>query len=297
MVASFPLSSAGRFLHHAVFFLGIAMIGLWALVASTCNYENHISSTKELKQVYKSPPAFARVFPLQPDGSVVDLSIARPFRKEICAIWLATCLGLGIPSISIAASWFLLRNWQDVYVGLKGLLLSAACAAWFQAHLKWMVGGLRPHLIDVCQPDIQKPPAFVVANILYYKSSVCSGDDKVIREAFQSFPSGHSTVAFAGFGFLSLWLFAAQRYHANAAIQDSCLVYFIFVFWPLLAATVMAGLLTIDHYHHASDIIAGSFIGIGSAACAYHWCRSQRSLNMRVGESADQNAKAENSTA
>lgn len=45
--------------------------------------------------------------------------------------------------------------------------------------------------------------------------SVCTGDEKEINDALESFPSGHSTAAWAGFLFLSWYLNAKLKIFAN----------------------------------------------------------------------------------
>lgn len=97
-----------------------------------------------------------------------------------------------------------------------GLGYALSTATLFQATLKTFIGGLRPHFLAVCQPTIIPPfPGSGYTSIWHAPDSVCTGNEKQIREAQMSFPSGHSAAAFAGFGFLALFLNAKFKILGN----------------------------------------------------------------------------------
>jgi len=98
-----------------------------------------------------------------------------------------------------------------------GLLYSLITAAVFQVFLKvtihsfldynsytnsiqWLIGGLRPHFLTVCQPNI--PDTGIAAGNglrqVMYDRRICTGDENQIDDSLESFPSGHSTAAWAG---------------------------------------------------------------------------------------------------
>lgn len=111
-----------------------------------------------------------------------------------------------------------------------------------------------------------------------------------------SFPSGHSSAAFAGFGFLALYLNSKMKVigrrpdaiqgtasgdgkeeiredlHADAArctrIQHWKLVVWVL---PWLVALLFAASKVRDGWHHPVDVLFGSLVGILSAHMAY-WC-------------------------
>ena len=87
--------------------------------------------------------------------------------------------------------------------------------------------------------------------------------------ALESFPSGHSTAAAAGFVFLSLYINAQLK-----CLSDYRPAYWkqIAFFAPLLGTVLIAGALTIDKYHHAHDTIAGVIIGTATAFFSYRQC-------------------------
>jgi diacylglycerol diphosphate phosphatase/phosphatidate phosphatase len=63
---------------------------------------------------------------------------------------------------------------------------------------KWLIGGLRPHFLSVCQPDVSKltPSGNGFQNIMYNRS-ICTGNSDTIDDSLESWMSGHSTAAFA----------------------------------------------------------------------------------------------------
>jgi len=90
-----------------------------------------------------------------------------------------------------------------------------------------------------------------------------------------SFPSGHSSTAFSGMTFISLWLAgrsAAWCFHlpmpANS-IRSSRVGNFCLTLLPLTWATFVAITRMQDYRHHKEDIVIGSLIGIISATICY----------------------------
>lgn len=117
-----------------------------------------------------------------------------------------------------------------------------------------------------------------------YDRTICTGDEKEINDALESFPSGHSTAAcrfsryyapfeqdinpnlVAGFIFLSLYLNGKLKVFSNYAPHCWKLTA---VYAPVLGATLIAGSLTIDEFHNWYDVVAGGTIGTMFALSAY----------------------------
>lgn len=127
-----------------------------------------------------------------------------------------------------------MRSFWDFNVATFGLLQSLITAAVFQVFLKWLIGGLRPHFLAVCQPDLRYFHQMYWTNYsgvyigdgfkeIMFNKTICTGDEKTINDSLESFPSGHSTAAFAGFVFLSLYMNAKLKIFANyrPAYSDS----------------------------------------------------------------------------
>ncbi|KAI0531747.1 phosphatidic acid phosphatase type 2/haloperoxidase [Xylaria digitata] len=231
--------------------------------------------------IYEAPPAptrsFAVTFPS--DGEVVYPEFAYPLRKEIIPIWLAAFLAAVVPILAILIMQIRIRSFWDVNNGIIGLLYSLIGAAVFQVFIKFLIGGLRPHFLDVCKPDTSlarngagvegSPYNAAGFNQLYYTREICTGDPKEINDSLESFPSGHSTAAFAGFVYLYLYLNAKLKVFANyhAAMWKMIVIYI-----PILGAVLIAGALTIDEFHNWYDVCAGAIIGSVMAFSSYRMC-------------------------
>jgi diacylglycerol diphosphate phosphatase/phosphatidate phosphatase len=173
-----------------------------------------------------------------------------------------------VPIVIILLMQIRIRSFWDVNNAVLGLLYSLITAAVFQVMIKCLIGGLRPHFLAVCDPAV--PPFGTQAgtgwtNIMYDRN-VCRGDKDAIDDSLESFPSGHATAAFAGFIYLSLYLNAKLKIFANYHPSYWKLI----ALWaPVLAATLIAGALTIDEYHNWYDVVAGALIGTAFALSAY----------------------------
>ena len=99
-----------------------------------------------------------------------------------------------------------------------------------------------------------------------YDRSICTGDTNEIDDSLESFPSGHTTAAFAGFVFLYLYLNAKLKVFAN---YHPAFWKLIAVYAPILGAVLIAGALTIDEFHNWYDCLAGAIIGTVMAFSAY----------------------------
>lgn len=190
-------------------------------------------------------------------------------RNEIIPIWAAAMLGVFVPIIVILICQIRIRSFWDVNNSVIGLLYSLITAAVFQVFLKWLIGGLRPHFLAVCKPNISPVTAEETGNGLrqiMYDRRICTGDQDEIDDSLESFPSGHSTAAFAGFVFLYLYLNAKLKVWSN---YHPAMWKLIATYAPILGATLIAGALTIDEYHNWYDCLAGAIIGTVMAFSSY----------------------------
>jgi len=211
--------------------------------------------------VYMAPPAPTRSFPVQfVDGEVVYPEFAYPMRKNIIPIFAAALLASLIPFFFYFLFQIRVRSFWDLNAAILGTLYSLINAAVFQVFLKWLIGGLRPHFLAVCKPNLPNEGMETGNGFrqIMYTRKICTGDEKEINDSLESFPSGHSTAAFAGFVFLFLYFNAKLKTWSNyhPAMWKQTLT-----FAPLLGAVLIAGSLTIDEYHNWYDCVAGALIG------------------------------------
>jgi membrane-associated phospholipid phosphatase len=202
------------------------------------------------------------------NGNIVYPEFAYPLRKEIVPIWAAALLAALVPIFIILIMQIRIRSLWDVNNAILGLLYSLITAAVFQVMLKCLIGGLRPHFLAVCDPDVLPfgQQAGTGWTQIMYDRSICRGDKHKIDDSLESFPSGHSTAAFAGFVFLFLYLNAKLKVFANYHPSYWKL---IAVYTPVLGATLIAGALTIDEFHNWYDVVAGAIIGTTMAVSSY----------------------------
>jgi diacylglycerol diphosphate phosphatase/phosphatidate phosphatase len=175
---------------------------------------------------------------------------------------------------------------------LIGLGYALSTSTLFQSFIKIFIGGLRPHFLTICNPI--NPPSFpgkltLPTNGLnfYTASQVCTGSDKKVKEAQMSFPSGHSCAAFAGFGFLALYLNAKFKvlsrggrfrdYYGSSASTEQREVRsgrvhhwkLVLFMAPWCFAMVLALSKIRDGWHHPIDVIFGALVGTLFAHMAY----------------------------
>ncbi|CAF0900452.1 unnamed protein product [Adineta ricciae] len=221
--------------------------------------------------IYFLRPVPNRVFPVYfTNGEIVNPEFGYPYQKNIVPIWLAALLAFIVPFLFIMIMQIRLRNFNDANAAIMGLLFSLISAAVFQVFIKWLIGGLRPHFFSVCKPYINLSSYGTGTGFdgMMFDRSICTGDRKQINDALESMPSGHSTAAFAGLLYCSLYLNGKLKIFANYRPQYWKLIVF---YAPILGAVLIAASLTIDHYHHWYDILAGAVIGIMFALGSYRF--------------------------
>ncbi|KAF8212383.1 PAP2-domain-containing protein [Mycena galopus ATCC 62051] len=148
-----------------------------------------------------------------------------------------------------------IRSWWDLHNSLLGLVLGLSITGSITQFTKLTVGRPRPDLIDRCQPI----PGTVDPTYGLSTSAICTtaSDSALMLDGFMSFPSGHSSLSFAGLGFLAFYLagklhlFDHRGYAAKAWIS---LV-------PLSGAALVAISRTMDNRHHWQDVLVGSLLG------------------------------------
>lgn len=123
-----------------------------------------------------------------------------------------------VPGVSapygIKRSFIWRRKLWELYASLLSYGLGMA-SQWFITNgLKNICGKPRPDLLARCQPDIQNVASYVVGGIANITSNgqlvdatICTNTDtSLLNDGFRSYPSGHSSSAAAGLGYLALFL-------------------------------------------------------------------------------------------
>jgi diacylglycerol diphosphate phosphatase / phosphatidate phosphatase len=167
-----------------------------------------------------------------------------------------------------------IRSLWDTNNAIMGLLYAVIIGTLFQVIVKQIVGGFRPFFLDVCKPDISLASTNNQTGLngvgfkqIMYTAEICTNPNKnSLKNAMTSFPSGHSTAGFAGYGFLFLWVNAKLKVWSD---HRPAFWKLAITFVPILAAFLIACSLSIDQAHNWYDIVAGSLLGIILAIASY----------------------------
>ncbi|WVO17505.1 hypothetical protein L204_105198 [Cryptococcus depauperatus] len=218
--------------------------------------------------VYEADPAPTRSFPVyNTDGSIAYPQFAYPMRKNIIPIYAAALLAFFVPFVFFVLFQIRIRSIEALLGTTMGLLESLITAAVFQVFHKWLIGGLRPHFLAACNPDPSKLQHMGngFAQIMYTRE-ICTGDQNDINDSLESWLSGHSTAAFAGFVYLFFYFNSQLK-----VMSDHRPAYWkmILTIAPLLGASLIAASLTIDEFHNWYDCVGGALVGTFCAFIAY----------------------------
>ncbi|KAJ1308980.1 hypothetical protein OPQ81_004662 [Rhizoctonia solani] len=214
--------------------------------------------------------ASTRQFPIvfSQDRDVIYPTFAYPRRNSIIPIWLDALLAILIPTLFFFIAQIRVRSFYDLNTAFWGLVWAVASTTLFQVFLKTLIGGFRPHFLSVCNPDLSRIGTGSGFQGIMYDISICSPDANKahLRDATKSFPSGHTTAAAAGYVYLSLYFNAKMKIFSNERPHFYKLLVFLA---PLLGASLIGGVLTVDNSHHWYDVIAGAVIGTIGAFAAF----------------------------
>ncbi|KAL8881780.1 MAG: hypothetical protein Q9192_007722, partial [Flavoplaca navasiana] len=177
---------------------------------------------------------FWKITPNHRPFTLVDPSISFPHTHEKISNAVLAILSLLFPAITIfvvaivfvpgpsGLAWApskqtgqtLKRKLWEWNTGWLGLGLSLAISFFLTQGMKNLFGKPRPDLLSRCDPDYENQAEYAVGgypnvlNGLYLVSStICQQQDKaLLNDGFSSFPSGHSSISWAGLFYLSLYL-------------------------------------------------------------------------------------------
>ncbi|XP_034565046.1 phospholipid phosphatase 1 isoform X2 [Notolabrus celidotus] len=140
----------------------------------------------------------------------------------------------------------------SVYKAVGTFLFGAAMSQSLTDIAKYSIGRLRPHFLDVCQPDWKK---INCSSGAYIEEFTCTGDATMANEGRLSFYSGHSSFSMYCMLFLALYLQARLQAEWARLLRPTIQFF-------LIAATVYTGLSRVSDYkHHWSDVLAGLLQG------------------------------------
>ncbi|KAG9102657.1 hypothetical protein FRC06_001531 [Ceratobasidium sp. 370] len=155
------------------------------------------------------------------------------------------------------------RSWWDWHNSWLGLLLGLATTGSITQLVKVTVGRPRPDLIDRCQPvsgTVDTSPYGLVS------VNICTQTDHArLKDGFRSFFSGHSSLSFAGLGFLSFYLAGKMHLFDERGHTGKAWI----ALTPLTGALMVAISRTMDYRHHWQDVLVGSLVGLALSYFSY----------------------------
>ncbi|KAF5391417.1 hypothetical protein D9757_001954 [Collybiopsis confluens] len=178
-----------------------------------------------------------------------------PFALYMISIVLPFALQCLINYLTIRSLW-------DLHNSTLGLILGLALTGSITQFVKITVGRPRPDIIDRCQPEAGSVnPTWGLLN-----ASICTQiDPQILRDGFRSFPSGHSSLSFAGLAFLAFYLAGKLHLFDHKAHVGKAWISLS----PFAGAALVAISRTMDYRHHWQDVVAGSLLGTGMAYFSY----------------------------
>lgn len=210
-------------------------------------------------------------------------AVSYPLRDNSVPSWTVPIIGIVIPAVVVAGHNLLLRRSR---VELHHLLLALMTAVFLNAAitncLKVPIGRLRPDFVARCWPDGAVNWA---REDNFGGYAVCSGPADVVSEGRRSFPSGHSSWAACGLGFVSLFMLDRLRAFEPGAPTWRLLSSLV----PSLCALIVGVSRITDYWHHWSDVLAGLTLGFGIATLV--WVQQRPRLGCAGAGGADDEAQ------
>lgn len=167
----------------------------------------------------------------------------------------------GVPLLTLALWAIIFRpGSHKTHVTFLGLLLSVFMTGFVTDVIKNAVGRPRPDLLSRCKPRAGTPKDVLVG------IDVCEETaHHLLHDGWRSFPSGHSSFAFSGLGYLAL-VIAAQT---HALKPRTPLPMALLPLVPLIGAALIAISRTEDYRHDVFDVTTGSVLGCVIALASY----------------------------
>ncbi|EDV97179.1 putative phosphatidate phosphatase [Drosophila grimshawi] len=200
-----------------------------------------------------------------------DLSLRYPYRECTITVPMLLLMMLLLPMLFISVVEIMricrqlrmrryMRNlWRSEATFSFGFI-----ATFLTTELaKNMVGRLRPHFYNACQPRLNDGTSCSDAQNadVYMQHFYCSNrnlSSQQIRELHVSFPSAHSSLSFYSMCLLAFYLHSVWH-HGRGCVR---VMRHITQFLLLMAAWYVSLSRVADYWHHWSDVLAGAVLGV-----------------------------------
>ncbi|OCT53548.1 Diacylglycerol pyrophosphate phosphatase 1 [Cladophialophora carrionii] len=175
---------------------------------------------------------------------------------------LENILFAGVGPLVLLIVWALVfrPGVHKAHVTILGLFISLLLTVLLTDIIKNAIGRPRPDLIARCKPERGTPEHDLIT------IDVCTETHHhTLHDGWRSFPSGHSSWAFSGLGYLSLFL--AGQLHVFRPHADLARVLIFLA--PLVGASLVAMSRLADYRHDIYDVTCGSLLGMAVAYTTY----------------------------
>ncbi|XP_047944198.1 lipid phosphate phosphatase 2-like [Salvia hispanica] len=174
-------------------------------------------------------------------------------------MWAVPVYAVILPCLVFLIYYHRRKDVYDLHHAILGLAYSVLITAVITDSIKDAVGRPRPNFYFRCFPD----------GIAIFNPNngdvMCTGDRKLIKEGYKSFPSGHSAWSFAGLGFLAWYLSGKIKvFDKRGHAAKICIVLIPYLFAALVAISRVD-----DYWHHWTDVFTGSMLGIVVSSICY----------------------------
>ncbi|KAJ4765491.1 hypothetical protein LUZ62_075866 [Rhynchospora pubera] len=184
-------------------------------------------------------------------GKDMMTDLKYPHKPNTVPPWAIPVISIVCPVVIILGIFVHRRDVYDLHQAILGLLFSVVITGVITDAIKNAVGRPRPDFFWRCFPDGKE---------VYDQSTgevICHGIAKVMNDGHKSFPSGHTSYAFAGLGFVSLYLSGKiKAFDRRGHVSKLCIV-----FLPLLVASLVGISRVSDYRHHWQDVFVGGLLG------------------------------------
>lgn len=262
-------SYASDYIGFISLFLGYTYVGSHPIYPTTelIHLQNNIQLTCDLQLVFTARP-FHRLFTLH------DTRISFPHAEhERVPLGQALLYSLATPMIVMTIVNLLRRApARNHHLSLMPFLLAMILTPFVTEVIKNAVGRPRPDLLARCIPAKGTPTDKLVG------IEVCTQDDDfILQDGWRSFPSGHSSFAFCGLGYLSLWLCGQAKVFVlrqkgeerSAVVVRGDFIKAMVCGSPLIGAILIAVSRTQDYRHDVWDVSVGALLGFAIGWWSY----------------------------
>ncbi|KAM9693896.1 phospholipid phosphatase 1 isoform 3-T5 [Trichechus inunguis] len=206
-----------------------------------------------------------QIYPFQRGIFCNDNSIKYPYHDSTVTSTVLTIVGVGLPISSMIlgetlsvyfnllhSSSFIRNNYiATIYKSIGTFLFGAAASQSLTDIAKYSIGRLRPHFLDVCDPDWLK----INCSAGYIETYTCRGNAEKVKEGRLSFYSGHSSFSMYCMLFVALYLQARMKGDWARLLRPT-------LQFGLVAVSIYVGLSRVSDYkHHWSDVLTGLIQG------------------------------------